>query len=306
MPRIPRHFIKEAQQCYHIISRTTGQEFTLGELEKEYLMQRIKWLSSIYFVKVFTFCILSNHFHLLIQMQSGEEYSDEEIEKRLRMYYGSKSSFTKNKHDFFRKKWSDLSEYVKEIKQGFSVWYNRMNNRRGYFWSERFKSVVVENGAALVACMAYIDLNPVRAKVTDRPDDYRYCGLGYFIQSANKGRFLSLNLSEFESQGESPVIAYRRYIYEVGSLESSDGKRAIPVSIFKKELKNDYQLTKAVLFQYRSRYFTESMILGSKGFVMGIYSKVQPYLQTRKNREPFKIKGVEGIYSLRRLREAIN
>ena len=63
---------------------------------------------------------------------------------------------------YFRKKWSSLSEYVKEIKQGFSRFYNRSHNRKGFFWSERFKSLIVEDGETLINCLAYIDLHPVK------------------------------------------------------------------------------------------------------------------------------------------------
>ncbi len=304
MPRIPRHLIKDQNRCYHIISRTTGQEFALGDVEKEFLMQRIRKLSSVYFVKVFTFCILSNHFHLLTQMQSHENYSDEEIERRFKVYYGHKRPFIKENINDLRKKWSDLSEYVKEIKQGFSFWYNRQHDRRGYFWSERFKSVVVEDGAALISCMAYIDLNAVRANLVDRPEDYRFCGLGHHVQSSNKNRFLSLDLIEFQNAQETPLVLYRRYVYEVGSLERSGWKRPIPEIISRKEERADYRITRSALFRYRSRYFTESVVLGSKVFVKKVYGKLHPYLKTRSNRDPVRIHGAGGLYSMKRLKEA--
>ena len=301
MPRIPRHLIKDPDRCYHIISRTTGQEFTLGDVEKEFLLQRIKFLSSVYFVNVLTFCILSNHFHLLIQMGNHENYSDEEIERRFRAYYGPKRPFPKEKADDYRTKWSDLSEYVKEVKQGFSFWYNRRHDRRGYFWSERFRSVVVEEGASLMACMAYIDLNAVRAGLVDRPEAYRFCGLGYHVQSGNKGRFLSLGLLGLENVQESPLASYRRFVYEVGSLERSDGKRPIPKAISGKEERAGYRITRPALFRYRSRYFTESVVLGSRVFVKALYRRLQPCLKTRKDRAPVRVQGSEGLYSLKRL-----
>lgn len=304
MPRIPRHLIKDQNRCYHVISRTTGQAFSLGDLEKEYLLKRIRRLSSVYFAKVFTFCILSNHFHLLVQMQDPEDYPDSEIERRFRIYYGAKHPFPKAKINEYRKKWSDLSEYVKEIKQGFSFWYNRRQNRRGYFWSDRFKSVVVEEGAALLACMAYIDLNALRANLVDRPEDYRFCGLGYHFQSGNQDRFLSLDLADIRTPHEPPLVSYRRFVYEMGSLERSDGKRTIPRAVSEHEEKTGYSISRPTLFRYRSRYFTESVVLGSRLFVQGIYGRLQPYLQTRRNRDPIKVHGAAGLYSLKRLRSA--
>ena len=49
---------------------------------------------------------------------------------------------------------------MREIKVGFARFYNRRYNRHGYFWGDRFKSFIVENGETLINCLAYIDLNP--------------------------------------------------------------------------------------------------------------------------------------------------
>ena len=56
-----------------------------------------------------------------------------------------------------------IPDIVREIKVGFARYYNRRHNRRGYIWGDRFKSVIVDKGETLVNCLAYIDLNPLRA-----------------------------------------------------------------------------------------------------------------------------------------------
>ena len=68
---------------------------------------------------------------------------------------------------------ADLSEFMREIKVGFARYYNRRHNRRGYFGGDRFKSVIVEKGDTLINCLAYIDLNPLRAGLVERPEEYR-------------------------------------------------------------------------------------------------------------------------------------
>ncbi len=296
MARIPRGLIKEENRCYHVISRTVGQAFVLGDLEKEYLLRRIRKLSAVYFVNVFTFSVLSNHFHLLVQMRSGSEFSDVEIERRFRLYYGEKRPFPKERLEDYRKKWGDLSEYVKEIKQGFSVWYNRRHNRHGYFWSERFKSVVVENGDALLSCMAYIDLNAVRAGLVDRPEEYRFCGLGYHLQSGNQGRFLTLELPVGFSQIESLITSYRKYVYEVGGVERSEGDRGISEAVLAQEAHSGYRLRRTAIFRYRTRYFTESVALGSRIFVEDVYRKLRPHGALARGSLPIKIEGAEALY----------
>ena len=73
---------------------------------------------------------------------------------------------------------------------GFARYYNRRHDRRGYFWGDRFKSVIVDKGETLVNCLAYIDLNPMRAGLVDRPEDYRWNSLGYHLQTENKDQSL--------------------------------------------------------------------------------------------------------------------
>ena len=71
--------------------------------------------------------------------------------------------FSAQQLPFFREKLANLSELVRDIKVNFARFYNRGHHRRGCFWGDRFKSVIVEKGETLVNCLAYIDLNPIRA-----------------------------------------------------------------------------------------------------------------------------------------------
>jgi len=179
MPRIPRMIITGEPAVYHIMSRTALDGFVMGDVEKEFLLNLIKKMSSVYFVEVLGFCIMGNHFHLLARMLPEDSFTDQEVLDRYRLYYGPdiKPELTDEKILSFRKKWSSLSEYVRDIKQRFSRYYNKRHNRKGFFWSDRFKSVIVENGDTLVNCLAYIDLNPVRAGLVSRPEDYRWSSL---------------------------------------------------------------------------------------------------------------------------------
>jgi putative transposase len=199
MPRIARMVLKGEPGVYHVISRTALGGFVLGDIEKDFLLNLIRRLSRVYFAEVLGFCLMGNHFHLLVRMHPGENQSDEEIKRRFSLYYGKEAEIREGQIPYLREKWASLSEYVKEIKQGFSRYYNRRHNRRGFFWSERFKSLIVDNGETLINCLAYIDLNPVRAGIVDKPELYRWCSLGYHLQRNNREEFLSLDfgLAEF-------------------------------------------------------------------------------------------------------------
>ena len=110
-------------------------------------------------------------------------------------FYGNERVFADGQIPSLRAKLSNLSEFIREIKVGFARYYNRRHNRRGYFWGDRFKSVVVEKGETLINCLAYIDLNPLRAGLVDRPKEYRWNSLGYHLQAGNKDNFLSVEAS---------------------------------------------------------------------------------------------------------------
>ncbi len=128
---------------------------------------------------------------------------------------------------YFRDKFSNLSEFVKEIKQRFSRYYNKAHDRTGYFWGDRFKSVILESGDTLINCLAYIDLNPVRANMVEKPEDYRWCSIGYHAQTGNKGDFLSMDLGlmGYNEMGAKERFAdYREYLYEKGGLETEKGE----------------------------------------------------------------------------------
>jgi len=147
--------------------------FPLGDVEKDYWVDLLKRLAGLYFVELLGFCCMGNHFHLLLRMIPKNHITEEEIFRRLAAYYGDEKVITEGQIPYFREKLSSLSEFMRELKAGFSRFYNKRHRRKGYFWGDRFKSVIVENGETLINCLAYIDLNPVRAGIVERPEDYR-------------------------------------------------------------------------------------------------------------------------------------
>ena len=219
-----------------------------------------------------------------------------------------------------REKLSNLSEFVREIKVGFTRYYNR----RGYFWGDRFKSVIVENGETLINCLAYIDLNPLRAGLVDRPEDYRWNSLGYHVQAGNKDNFLSLDfgpvkyaslsLRELHRAGlkefgimdvEERLRGYRRYVYEAGALDRPDRNqaKAIDNDIVEKERQKNYEISRVDRFRYRTRYFTDSGIIGTKEFVSENYKRFKDVFMSKREKIPRAVAGLDGVYSLKRLAE---
>jgi len=290
MPRIPRMIITGEPAVYHIMSRTALDGFVMGDVEKEFLLNLIKKMSSVYFVEVLGFCIMGNHFHLLARMLPEDSFTDQEVLDRYRLYYGPdiKPELTDEKILSFRKKWSSLSEYVRDIKQRFSRYYNKRHNRKGFFWSDRFKSVIVENGDTLVNCLAYIDLNPVRAGLVSRPEDYRWSSFGYHVQTGNRDGFLSLDYglkAYVDLPDKARFMEYRRFVYEKAGIRLDSGMES------------------SRRFLYRTRYFTDSAVIGTREFVSSCFSRFRHFFTCRREKQPVPISGLFGVYSLKRLTE---
>ena len=225
MPRIRRMVIDDETTVYHVMSRTALDGFPLGDIEKDFMLDLIRRYSTLYFVEILGFCLMGNHFHLLVKTLPEYKFSDQDIKKRYVGFYGNKRVFADGLVPSLRAKLSSLSEFVREIKVGFARYYNKRHNRRGYFWGDRFKSVIVDKGETLVNCLAYIDLNPLRAGIVSRPEDYRWNSLGYHVQTNNRDKFLSTDfgLKEFNVKSEKERIKrYRRYVYEAGAVNRSD------------------------------------------------------------------------------------
>ena len=304
MPRIARMLINEEPTVYHVISRTALNDFPHGDSEKDYLIEIMKQLNRIYFTEIMGFCIMGNHFHLLVKMIPGHLFSDEDIIQRFKAYYGEEKDIFVGQIPFIREKWSNLSEFVKDIKQMFSRFYNKRNNRKGYFWGDRFKSVIVEKGETLINCLAYIDLNPVRAGIVDQPEAYRWSSIGYHMQTNNKDSLLSLDfgLKEFGVMVESErLVRYREFVYEVGALDTKKGA-SIKQEIIETERQKGYQISKIDRFRNRTRYFTDSGIIGSKEFVRDNYQKFKDYFQSKHDKKPILVKGLNEIYSMKTIK----
>ena len=304
MARIPRLLVKGEDTIYHIISRTALPGYVLGDVERDYLLGLIKSLSGIFFVDVFGFSIMGNHFHLLIKMNASEGYASEEVKRKLALFRNCDEELIAGSQlPFFRDKFSNLSEFLKELKQRFSRYYNKLHERRGYFWGDRFKSVIVENGDTLINCLAYIDLNPIRAGLASIPEDYRWCSMGYHAQDGNNDGFLSTDFG-LSSYGEMTEVErltdYREFLYEKGAIETSKGL-TIDDSIIKKERDKDYKLTIVDRLRFKTRFFTDSGIIGTRGFVSRYYEMFKCCFNTTGRKEPKKISGLDGIYSLKRL-----
>ncbi len=306
MPRIPRMIRTDSSQktVYHVISRTALDGLPFKDAEKDELVRVIKRFSMVYAVEVLGFSIMGNHWHLLTEISPTSMLSDDEVRRRFMLLYTTGVEFPEGQIEHYRKRFCSLSWYVKDIKQTFSRLYNRKKNRRGTLWGERFKSVIVEKGETVINCLAYIDLNAVRAGIVKRPEDYRWCSIGHHVQTENRDGFLSLDfgLVEFGVANAQRLKKYRDYLYHAGAIKKR-GKASISKTLLDEENSKDFHMDRSMRFRYRTRYFTDSGIIGSKVFVLATYELFKNRFFGSRERVPKRVSGFDGIYSMKRLSE---
>ena len=104
--------------------------------------------------------------------------------------------------------------------------------------------------------------------------------------------------------GEDRLKYYRQFVYEKGYIDVSDGAR-IKEDIVEKERERGFEISGVDRFRYRTRYFSDSGIIGSKAFVAKHYQAFKQLFSCKHEKKPKIIHGLDGIYSLKRLSEKV-
>ncbi len=209
--------------AYHAVSRVVDRNFVFGPVEKDVFRSTIRRLETFLEIRVLTYCLMSNHFHLLLEVPDPESIlplSADSLRKKLpQLYQGEALAMVVDELDRaiahsesatgsetwlleilgrYQVRMGDLSVFCKELKARFTLWYNARNDRSGTLWEGRFKSVVVEGDEhALMTMAAYIELNPVRAGIVGDPKDYRWCG---YAEAVAGGKLARRNLSKMHAR----------------------------------------------------------------------------------------------------------
>ena len=313
--------VSGAAAVYHCITRTVNGEMLFEDREKEMLRKMLWQVADFSGVEILTYCIMSNHFHVLVRIPELEDLSDAELMRRYKVLYPKPTKYqtasTKVMEEKLKKggdeaeairrkllaRMNDVSEFMKTVKQRFSVWFNRNHRRYGTLWSDRFKSVLVEgSGNPLQTMAAYIDLNPVRAGIVEDPKEYRFCGYAEAVAS-EKGAKLglafiwadSMKLKKMKDGSHSfdeVLKAHRMLIFGKGASPwTNKGKLITHEAAVKVLEKQQGKLPKTVLLRCRVRYFTDGAIMGSAEFVHGF---VGAWQRERERKYPPKVNSMKG------------
>ncbi|MBC2601935.1 transposase [Puniceicoccus vermicola] len=277
--RRKRMIIKGQTSYYHVMSRTVNGEALFGDWEREVLRKMIWQVADFSGIRVVTYAVMKNHFHVLVEVPAEVSISDEELVRRYRRLYpqptpwnpmpaevleGHLRENTSEGRDLRKsllRRMGDVSWMMKTLKQRFAMWFNRSRDRFGHLWAERFKSVLVEGDRwALRTVAAYIDLNAVRAGLVEDPKDYRFCG---YAEALGGSRMARVGLSVVDKD----LAVYRQTLYGAGAGEKDEKKsisREEAVRVLEEE---KGKLPLSVVLRCRVRYFTDGMVLGSAAFV---------------------------------------
>ena len=288
---------------YHCVSRIVDRRFVLENSEKEVFVRIMRGYEAYCGVRIITFCVMSNHFHILLEVprRPPKELlpTDTELTERLRMAQCSFRASTlaqrlemlRNSGDhqraeelrerFFSTMW-DVSYFMRVLKQRFSQWYNGAHDRKGTLWEERFRSVVVEPDVALQVVACYIDLNPVRAGLVADPKDYRWCGYAEAVAGVKESRetiaFVMAGFPTISSTIGHRLAAYRCQLFETNGIstaseafwEKQKGFSAVQIDSVRAA---SGKLGVGAALRCRIRYFTQGLVLGSVEFVEGYFQR---------------------------------
>ncbi|MDR1010578.1 MAG: transposase, partial [Opitutaceae bacterium] len=273
---------------YHCISRTVNGERLLDEDAKEMLRRQMWQIADYCGVTILTYAIMENHFHILVRVPKKAPVADAELLRRYRLLYpkptryqtaslaaieaqlkagGPDAEAWRNKQLALM---NDVSQFMKLLKQRFTIWFNKTHSRYGTLWAERFKSVLVQPTGRVVRTMAaYIDLNPVRAGIVEDPKDYRFCGYSEAVAGRNKARDgLMEVIGEDYARTWKRVHddCYRPMIMGAGAMPRA-GKARVPEKLFEETVRANGKLPLPTVLRCQIRYFTEGAVLGFREFV---------------------------------------
>jgi putative transposase len=179
----------------------------IWDAEREHFRIFMRMQENFTGCRVLSYCVMSNHFHLLLEVPPMPEggIADKELLKRLLATHtetfvasvakeladarkGERDERVAEIHARFTHRMHHLSEFMKTLLQRFTRWFNRTHQRSGTLWEERYKSVIVESGIAARTMAAYIDLNPVWAGMVADPAEYRWSSYGEAVGGGPKGK----------------------------------------------------------------------------------------------------------------------
>jgi len=271
MPRCARIKQKGGGGWYHLYCRVSAKkgEYPLDSKQcRHRFVSLLKWLSKVYCCQIAGFCIMGNHYHLVVRFDDFEVLDRAELRRRAEKLYpkGGKmlDGWLSAKWERFNERIFDVSELMRQVQSAYARWFNRAFERRGRLWGDRFKSTLLEDKKQAVECLLYAELNPVRAGIAARPEEHE--GSSLYLREAGDDRWM-MRLSELTGirRRSEALIDYRARVYYRGNVPSKERQKAIPDRVIREEEARGF--ASKGLYRKRLRYFVDGLAMGSEEYV---------------------------------------
>jgi len=204
----------EATPYYHCVSRCVRRAFLCGqdsqsgqsyEHRRQWIRDRMLQLASVFAVDVCAYAIMSNHYHVVLHIDraQAEGWQDAEVVRRWRELFTAhplaqrfsageplskaEARLIEALVALWRARLMDISWFMRCLNEAIARQANSEEGCTGRFWEGRFKSQALLDEKALAACLAYVDLNPIRAAMAETPEDSDYTSIQQRVRHAVSG-----------------------------------------------------------------------------------------------------------------------
>ena len=186
-----------ATPWYHCVCRCVRRAFLCGEdrltgndysHRKAWVLERLALLHEIFTLDLGAYAVMANHYHLVVRLDTerAAALSDEDVIARWSRLFvlpplvsryqagglttEAEIAAAQTLVGLWRQRLGDLSWYMRCLNEHIARLANSEDGRKGRFWEGRYKSQAILDEAGLLACLVYVDLNPLRAAVVDVPE----------------------------------------------------------------------------------------------------------------------------------------
>jgi REP element-mobilizing transposase RayT len=180
------------------IDNYSGQSY---EHRRGWVEKRLLFLSSVFAIDLCAYAVMSNHVHVVlhVDVKQTQVWSDYDIVQRWhRLHKGTllTQMFARgdtigkgqrltldNTISEYRRRLHDISWLMRNLNEYIARRANKEDECTGRFWEGRFKSQALLDEAALLSCMAYVDLNPIRTKIAKTPETSKHTSIKKRLES---------------------------------------------------------------------------------------------------------------------------
>lgn len=177
-----------ATPYYHCVSRCVRRAFLCGEdavtgfnfdHRRAWIEHRLHELAGIFAIDLCAYAVMSNHYHVVLHLNTDQlsDWDNDEIIARWRLLHRLPAGFEAAddrtvacKVAIWRERLGSISWFMKSVNEPLARLANKEDGCKGRFWEGRFGSQALLDDAAVVKTMAYVDLNPVRARIANSPE----------------------------------------------------------------------------------------------------------------------------------------